>query len=827
MNKNKREKTFYLDLSYGRSLSNISSAAKSRLIYENEWDKMEVISHLQDSRSFQAFCPSPVQSIELLKEQRREVEEMKQILKLSNDELRAFENNLATKGKECGHLLWLLCKEDNEILENCRRPCRRDTNLPKDDDQGVYKDESAKKNNENVKLFKSKKLLNGILIDVDRHRQRTLDITLSNISSSHNLKEALNSKFNRSIANVQTIEENIKEDVSKIQDICFDVVKYSLHRSSRNRFPEANKRFKSWAVHRMISIVGYVAILNPMKLCFKVWRSKALSIILMQKWAKYLYYQGIMKLAYAKNIINRRKILCTQDAWVLHVKEGRKKDIEKLRVKSAHLLQSFALIIASKKEICDLRINRKNRVAVYIQSYFRTHVAVKLRAKLEYQRKLSRVVVSFQCAYRCYLSKRTVENLKRLNRKKKAVINIQRVVRGVEGRALSAVRREKIIIFVSACSLQRAWRGFIARKLLECLQEEDLKHRASEIIQRYTRVFLSKNLFRLMKEESKRNKIRRNKSILVLQRVYRAHRRFVVSKIELAAQVAVARRRFRAAVRIQSKVRQISSKVIVEKLAKKLQRSMILNARRWKEAWNDQQGCWFYYDVETEATLWEPPRTGYAKSDSQLVLENGKVIDDPLIGSPDIVHNICSECDRAVATRHCEQCEDCYCTTCFKTSHPQGGRRALHTYVAIGPTIECEECEHKAASRWCIQCDDPFCSNCWEKIHARGKRVYHTFCNIRGDGSVSPRAWNSNGTHAGIFNPIHESIENYEFTGNEGTCFDTSDIYPDNSKCHYENIKNECFTENTVWTSHYDEMGNIYYYNNFTGESSYDEPVLE
>ena len=40
-----------------------------------------------------------------------------------------------------------------------------------------------------------------------------------------------------------------------------------------------------------------------------------------------------------------------------------------------------------------------------------------------------------------------------------------------------------------------------------------------------------------------------------------------------------------------------------------------------------------------------------------------------------------------------------------------------------------------------------------------------------------------------------------------------------------ENIKNECFAENTVWTTHYDEMGNMYYYNNFTGESTYDKPL--
>ena len=58
---------------------------------------------------------------------------------------------------------------------------------------------------------------------------------------------------------------------------------------------------------------------------------------------------------------------------------------------------------------------------------------------------------------------------------------------------------------------------------------------------------------------------------------------------------------------------------------------MVSEAHKWKEAWSEDAATWYYYNEESNESLWEPPSTGYTKhSGTQLILKNGKIVDDPL-----------------------------------------------------------------------------------------------------------------------------------------------------------------------------------------------------
>eukprot|EP00957_Ditylum_brightwellii_P124858 9517982-Ditylum_brightwellii.AAC.1 len=139
----------------------------------------------------------------------------------------------------------------------------------------------------------------------------------------------------------------------------------------------------------------------------------------------------------------------------------------------------------------------------------------------------------------------------------------------------------------------------------------------------------------------------------------------------------------------------------------------------------------------------------------------------------------------------------------------------------IGP-IECEECTTSTAVRWCTQCDGPFCMDCWTSIHTNGSRAYHGYCNIDSEGSVSPRAWTADGSAAGVF-PYGNIDPN-----NEGEMDDTEGLPAGDFNQTQANIAPGLGTDDTTyerrWSTHHDENNVTYYYDEVTGESTYENP---
>ena len=141
---------------------------------------------------------------------------------------------------------------------------------------------------------------------------------------------------------------------------------------------------------------------------------------------------------------------------------------------------------------------------------------------------------------------------------------------------------------------------------------------------------------------------------------------------------------------------------------------------------------------------WEPPSAGYTKTDGQLVLANGSIIDNPVDSEEGeeedqekLRDKYCVECTERIAVRLCNECQDKFCTRCFKLTHALGGRRT-HTYQSLGP-LDCVECEVSLAERWCVACDEAFCDLCWRNVHGHGNRRFHPFSEISVDGQINPR----------------------------------------------------------------------------------------
>jgi hypothetical protein len=74
------------------------------------------------------------------------------------------------------------------------------------------------------------------------------------------------------------------------------------------------------------------------------------------------------------------------------------------------------------------------------------------------------------------------------------------------------------------------------------------------------------------------------------------------------------------------------------------------------------------------------------------------------------------------------QCSQCYCTSCYRSSHKHG-RRRHHHWVGFSPGCRmCQQCENAPAEKVCAGCEGKeFCSRCFSSYHKSGGKAYHTY----------------------------------------------------------------------------------------------------
>ncbi|XP_002736489.1 E3 ubiquitin-protein ligase TRIM36-like [Saccoglossus kowalevskii] len=94
-----------------------------------------------------------------------------------------------------------------------------------------------------------------------------------------------------------------------------------------------------------------------------------------------------------------------------------------------------------------------------------------------------------------------------------------------------------------------------------------------------------------------------------------------------------------------------------------------------------------------------------------------------------VIH--CQHCKGSTpseATRRCYDCNECYCSECFKNAHPWGTPRANHSYCAADntrpKTIMCTEHTEERVGWYCDACQRPTCRVCKVTNVHHGHRMY-------------------------------------------------------------------------------------------------------
>ena len=327
--------------------------------------------------------------------------------------------------------------------------------------------------------------------------------------------------------------------------------------------------------------------------------------------------------------------------------------------------------------------------------------------------------------------------------------------------------------------------------------------------------------------------IRQEKAALMVQRTYRGHRARSHFRYLLRTHRKKQEETRVAATHIQRMIRGFVARKVTGRMKKEAWEALLEDARLWKEQWSEAETKWTYISKDGKV-LSEPPRTGYTKADGMLVLSTGKVVEDPdaKLSAEEKedkrLLKLCVECEERDASRFCRQCNDKYCGPCYNKVHAYG-KRVGHSYAQIGP-MECSECENEVANKWCTSCDDPFCKDCWNLIHLRGKRKAHCYLEIDRRGKVSNILMNRNGEpmgeHEGIVGPQDfggggEADDGYVADNGVGEAFQKIEAYDsDYGGAEEIQVEDQPVEE---WAQYFDG-GIPYWFNNLTGETTWDDP---
>ncbi|RLN80635.1 hypothetical protein BBJ28_00021171 [Nothophytophthora sp. Chile5] len=374
---------------------------------------------------------------------------------------------------------------------------------------------------------------------------------------------------------------------------------------------------------------------------------------------------------------------------------------------------------------------RRIAMATRIQAMARGYISRKLAKQMQHQRKVHLTASRVQALYRGRKARREVEIRRRTQHLTNAAVLIQRRYRGRLGRAVYIRRRLERHRDAAAVKIQTLARGRHARRILAELREEDRKLRAI-----------------------------RHAAAVNIQRVYRGHRARLSTELKLLALRERNRMRAQAATKIQTLVRRRQAIRRVAQLRQERVAQLVLQARTWVEYWNDDSAMWFYYNQEVGVDVGV---FGYTKADGKLVLQDGRVIEDPsdddfaailaarkpppsMNGDPNGENStsqdateegeeeeeeedkLCVECEEEDAKRQCVQCEDVFCDGCYEKLH-NSAKREKHTWKAIG-SLRCIECEKMRATRWCSVCQDPYCLGCFTIIHSKGNKATHQWTDM-------------------------------------------------------------------------------------------------
>lgn len=439
------------------------------------------------------------------------------------------------------------------------------------------------------------------------------------------------------------------------------------------------------------------------------------------------------------------------------------------------------------------------------------------------------------------MARKRVHTLRLKHNKALAATAIQKVARGRVARKRVVGIRATRRTHRAAVQIQKIVRGFVARRTISSILVNRARFKYAVRIQALMRGALARMNRERKVAELQEYRYVRYRAATLIQAAYRGYRSRLLVRMKLYKLRKVRSEQARAATAIITVVRGFLCRAYLRDLRAERRERWIAEARTWQEMWSDESAAWFYLNIVTGDALWEPSAEGYVKSDGSLVLASGEIIEDPRNKKPPAEgeeeddaeggpmaeegsgprktdkkkgqSHLCSECSDRVAIRSCAECGDKFCTKCYKAAHATGSRRS-HTYTAIGP-LDCAECELLLAERWCVSCDEAYCDGCWRKVHGRGKRRFHPYSEVSPAGRVDARIYTMDGEQQlGEYDSSHaqQQMELAAVQQQEQHQLASADSDAAGGD------------QGAEWSEYADDQGYTYWYNNFSGESTYDSP---
>ncbi|EQC29613.1 hypothetical protein SDRG_12619 [Saprolegnia diclina VS20] len=661
---------------------------------------------------------------------------------------------------------------------------------------------------------------------VARRQRAKLPLLHKHKRRGRETRETLQSELTAALRRVQSFTTLVKQDLVHAQQICpVQSIRGELF-------------VKKWGLAKINAICTQL-LHAKMQAAFVRWVTVSAFLKQQQARTVLLQFKGSRRLDLFFTNWTRRRVANAWATWiaVLHAEDAQLQAEQE--ADAVLVLQRAWRNYHSRFLYNAFRAERKRRkrhhAACKIQAFARGAYARANSKQLVRTMRENMAATALQARARGFLLRKSLHAAQAARAQFRAARQIQALARGRQARARARAIHVHRTRVAAARILQRRYRGRLHKvKYIRAMIEREQRRHVIRI-QRIYRGFAARLYVREMRERRRLHLQLQHASALKLQAVYRGHRGRLATQFQSEARAAVRSRQAKAATRIQALYRQRqAARVVAAQKAARLEK-FVAQAREWTQFWSDDAGAFFFYHNSTGDAIWEPPEGGYTKADGRdLVLQDGRVLLDPAIAAQEAAAQeaqallelelqraaeeaelddaLCVECDNADASRRCTQCEDVFCDACYDRTHG-GGKRALHTWTAMGPT-KCVECEKLKATRWCDACGDPYCLGCYNIIHAKGKKAAH--------------AWIDMGTYKRQqANEKQSALVLAMLQQQAGGMVEDPQMYNEylqSADYAYVNqgIAHGASNDDDPWMTAVDETtGQTYYYNSITGETQW------
>mmetsp|Transcript_36750 Transcript_36750/g.68371 ORF Transcript_36750/g.68371 Transcript_36750/m.68371 type:complete len:1025 (+) Transcript_36750:67-3141(+) len=656
-----------------------------------------------------------------------------------------------------------------------------------------------------------------------------------------NSVEALRTELVKSLGHMQQHTADVKHGILHVQEIV----------SLSN--PKAKTFISTMAADQLFAVVKNVG-LRQLRRGWDAWKLNIKNQCLITKAFLFRRFQFLRKLAMLLNLYVGRVIGAKFFKWARFCVTMRTQEEMELKTAAVLLVQRVTRGIISRVRVKKLRENqnftRMHDSLVKIQALFRCKLQnwkYKTYCRNILEDSSARIM---QRVVRGHLGRRKASKMRLFQNKELNAILIQTIVRGLLGRKKADEMRLLRLKSEMALRIQIISRGYIARMRVKKMKQDKIENNAAAQIQALIRGTLARMNLHRRREEAAEYQRERNRQAVLIQSIYRGHRARILFRYYMQERYERRALENSNAIILQCFIRRFVARARVRKLKEQQFDTWVTNAMAWKEMWAEDSSSWFYFNEQSEEALWEPPAGGYKKNDGQLVLANGEIIDEPdptgkkRRGAGE--EHLCVECVKRVAIRACEECGDGFCTKCYRTTHANGSRKQ-HTWKPAGP-IDCTECEEELAERWCVSCDEAYCDDCWRKVHSKGKRRFHPFSQVQEDGHIDNRIFTIDGEQVSNYDAsfaqnrheddqqdesnldaeVQELYGSMEIKDNVDDDYNNEDFlgeqYYDPDSANDESYEVAAEGVEEEWTQYYDDDGNPYWYNNYSGISQYEDP---